>query len=383
MKRLQPVGDRGHVLEEGQRLFHRHLQHLGDVLALVVDLQRLAVIALALAHLTGDVDVGQEMHLDLLDTGTLAGFTAAALDVEGEPAGLVAANARLGHVGKELADGSKQAGIGGGVGARRAADRRLVDVDDLIQVVQARDGVVLAGPLARAEEVLRHAFVEDVADQGALARAGDARDADEGPQRKRDVDVLEVVRARTRDLEHVPVALTPPPWHGDGALPAQELARQRGRGVQELVDRTADHDRAAVLAGAGADIGDVVGGAYGLLVMLDHDQGVTKVAQVQQRLDEPGVVALVQADGGLVEHVEHPYQARADLAGQADALRFTARERGRRAFQRQVVEADVDQEAEARPDLLDDLPRDGGLARRQWRRQGAVAASGPRGRSEG
>ena len=79
-----------------------------------------------------------------------------------------------------------------------------------------------------------------------------------------------------------------------------------------------------MLAGAGADIDDVVGGAYGLLVVLDHDQGVAEVAQVQQRLDEPGVVALVQADGGLVEHVEHPHQARADLAGQADALRFTA-----------------------------------------------------------
>src|SRR5918912_1222373 len=207
MKRLQPVGDCGHVLEEGQRLFDRHLQHFGDVLTLVVDLQRLAVIALALAHLTGDVDVGQEMHLDLLDARALAGFAAAALDVEGEPAGLVAANARLRHVGKELTYRGKQAGIRGGGGPRGAADRRLVDVDDLIQVVQALNRVVLAGPLARAEEVLRHALVEDVADQGALARAGDTRDADKGPQRERDVDVLEVVLARTRDPEHVPVAL--------------------------------------------------------------------------------------------------------------------------------------------------------------------------------
>ena len=50
-----------------ERLLDRHLQDLGDVLALVVDLERLAVVALALAHLARDVDVGQEVHLDLDD----------------------------------------------------------------------------------------------------------------------------------------------------------------------------------------------------------------------------------------------------------------------------------------------------------------------------
>ena len=75
-------------------------------------------------------------------------------------------------------------------------------------------------------------------------------------------------------------------------------------------------------------------------------------------MEQALVVALVQADGGLVQDVEHAHQAGADLRGQADALRLAAGERGRRAVEREVPQADVDQEAEARADLLQDLAGD-------------------------
>ena len=85
--------------------------------------------------------------------------------------------------------------------------------------------------------------------------------------------------------------------------------------------------RAAVHAGARAHVDQVVGRADRVLVVLDHDHRVAEVAQALQRLQQPVVVALVQADRGLVEHVEHARQARADLRGQADALALAARER--------------------------------------------------------
>jgi hypothetical protein len=69
-----------------------------DVAALVADLERLAVVALALADVAGHVDVGQEVHLDLDHAVALAGLAAAALHVEAEAPGVVAARARLGHV---------------------------------------------------------------------------------------------------------------------------------------------------------------------------------------------------------------------------------------------------------------------------------------------
>jgi hypothetical protein len=77
-------------------------------------------------------------------------------------------------------------------------------------------------------------------------------------------------------------------------------------------------------AGAGADVDDVVGAADGVLVVFDDEHGVAHVAQVLQRLQQAVVVALVQADRGLVEHVHDAGQPGADLRGQADALRLAA-----------------------------------------------------------
>jgi hypothetical protein len=57
----------GDGVEEAQRLLDRHVQHVGDRLALEADLQGVAVITLAVADLAGDVDVRQELHLDLDD----------------------------------------------------------------------------------------------------------------------------------------------------------------------------------------------------------------------------------------------------------------------------------------------------------------------------
>ena len=114
-----------------------------------------------------------------------------------------------------------------------------------------------------------------------------------------------------------------------------------------------DDDLAAVLARARADVDDVVGDPDRLLVVLDDDHRVAEVAQPHQRLDEALVVALVQADRRLVEHVEHADEAAADLRRQPDALRLAAGERGRRAVEREVVEADVEQELQPRVDLLD------------------------------
>ena len=149
VQQRQHVAHARHRLEELERLLDRHVEHVGDRLALEQHLERLAVVALALADVAGDVDVGQEVHLDLDDAVALAGLAAAALDVEGEAAGLVAARLRLGQAGEPFADRREGAGIGRRVGARRAADRRLVDVDDLVDVLEALDAVVRGGGDAR------------------------------------------------------------------------------------------------------------------------------------------------------------------------------------------------------------------------------------------
>ena len=87
----------GTALNRLGRLFHRHVEHVGDRLVPVTHLQRLAVVAFALADVAGDIDVGQKVHLDLDDAVALAGFAAAALDVEREPPRQIAARLGLGQ----------------------------------------------------------------------------------------------------------------------------------------------------------------------------------------------------------------------------------------------------------------------------------------------
>src|SRR5262249_61445107 len=88
----QLVQDLGYVLEHFRRLLHRHVQNVGDGVAAELHLLHLARVAGPVTYLARDVDVRQEVHLDLDDPVALTGLTAAALDVEREAAGPVAAD---------------------------------------------------------------------------------------------------------------------------------------------------------------------------------------------------------------------------------------------------------------------------------------------------
>ena len=109
------VADARHGLEERRRLVDGHVEHVGDRLALEGHLQGLAVVALALADVAGDVDVGQKVHLDLDHAVALAGLAAPALDVEREAAGLVAARLSLGRFSFNVKGGRCEACQGDGV----------------------------------------------------------------------------------------------------------------------------------------------------------------------------------------------------------------------------------------------------------------------------
>jgi hypothetical protein len=76
------------------------------------------------------------VHLDLDLPVAAADLAAAALDVEREAARLVAARPRLLRLGEQVADLVEQPDVGRRVRARRAADRRLVDADDLVELLE-------------------------------------------------------------------------------------------------------------------------------------------------------------------------------------------------------------------------------------------------------
>ncbi len=135
-------------------------------------------------------------------------------------------------------------------------------------------------------------------------------------------------------------------------------------GVHDLLRGAAGHHLASVDPGPGADVHDIVGGPHGVLVVLHHQEGVAQVPEVLHGVQEHVVVPLVEADGGLVQDIEHPHEGGADLGGQADALALAAGEGGRGPAQGQVLEAHRLEEAQAVLDLLEDaLGNDASSAR--------------------
>ena len=173
-----------------------------------------------MAHLAGDIYVGQEVHLDLQHAVAAAGLAAAALGVEGESSLAVAPGLGLLGGGEQIADLVEQPRIGGGIGAGGAADGALVDAHHLVQELLALYGVVPAGPGLHAVQVCPQALEDDLVDQRGFPGPGHAGNAGKGPQGDGYVDMPQIVFRRTPDGEKFPAAGTALFRHGNGPFAA-------------------------------------------------------------------------------------------------------------------------------------------------------------------
>ncbi len=135
--------------------------------------------------------------------------------------------------------------------------------------------------------------------------------------------------------------------------------------IHHLLRSAFSNDAATVDAGTGADVDHVVRQANSIFVMLHDNHRVTDITQVPKGVQQPIVVALMQANRRFVEDIHDAHQTRADLASKANTLGFTARQGIRAAIQRQIVQANVDQELQAFADLLEDFVGDFATAPRE------------------
>ena len=136
--------------------------------------------------------------------------------------------------------------------------------------------------------------------------------------------------------------------------PGQVIPGQRLTRFRDCLQVAGGDDLPAMRSSSGANVNDVIRYSNGFLIVLDDDESVPEVTEPEQRLYQPLVVALVQTDRWFIEYVEHADQTRTDLSGQPDSLRLSPGQGCSRPHERQIVETDIDQERQARLDLLED-----------------------------
>ena len=305
---FQPPRDLRHVGEELTRLIHRHIQHFIDIFAFVAHLERFLVVAAALAHIARHINIRQEVHLDFEQAVTRTRLAAAALDIERETARAVAARLGIRRLGEQIADVVEHTRIGRRVGARRAPDGRLVNVDDLIQILDADEFVVRACTGLCTVQLRCQLFVQDFVDERGLARTRNTGHTGQRAERNREIRVLEVVHRTALDRDALTVAFAPDSGHRNEFFARKVLSGDGFVAFEQLVYRALEHDLAAVASRTRTDIHNVVSCKHGVLVVLDHDERVAEVTQPPQGRKQLVVVALVQTDGRLVEDIQHAHQ---------------------------------------------------------------------------
>ena len=215
------------------------------------------------------------------------------------------------------------------------------------------------GMFARSVQPLRRRLVQRFDHKGGFAAAGNPGDAGKGAERDGGGNILQIVAPRADHLDPAIVRRLAPGgghrdlFHAGEILPGQALGR-----AHDVVHRALRHQLAAMDAGARPHVDDMIGGADRILIMLHHDHGVAEIAQTLQRFEQACVVALMQADGRFVQHIEHACKAGADLRGEPDALAFPAGQRAGGARQGEIFEPDIVEEFQPGANFLQDAGGD-------------------------
>ena len=128
--------------------------------------------------------------------------------------------------------------------------------------------------LARAIKLLGECAVQDVVDERGFPGARHAGDDSHDSQRKRDINVLQVVFSRAEHGDGIAVGVPPLGTHLDLQLPRQVAAGQRFGDFYDLIRRSGRDQIAAMTSSARAEINHVVGPANRFFVVLNYKYGI-------------------------------------------------------------------------------------------------------------
>ena len=159
-------------------------------------------------------------------------------------------------------------------------------------------------PLLGSVQPARECLLQNVGDEGALATSRDTGHGNEFAEREGNIELAQIVLARPLNRDRFTAPLTARLRHRYCAVTTKVGT---GNGVfrrEEILERAVRDQAAAQLSCTGSNINDPVSGTNRLFVMLHHEHRIAEVAQSNERGDQARVVALVQADGRLIQDVE-------------------------------------------------------------------------------
>ena len=174
------------------------IENIADGESVVTDFQGSGIVALAEAAFAIDPGGGEEIHFQFDAAVALALGALPFSVVEGKAGGGVAAHAGFGELGEEGSDMVEEFDVGGGAGARGLADRRLVDLVAVLEILEAEGFVV-----RRFFRLLLAGDTETATHERRLAGAGDACENGETPKRNLDVEIVEIVQSAAFELEPI------------------------------------------------------------------------------------------------------------------------------------------------------------------------------------
>ena len=259
-----------------------HVEDFGNIAVAVGNLQNGPMIPFPVALRAARKDVGRELHVRLNEPFALTDAAAAPVDVEAEIARVVAALFRFGRFRVKIADIVEYLKVRYRIRTRRAADRRLVDERDLVEILVTENARVrkpVGDRFFVAAKFRAQRRVKRFLNERALARAAHARYHAKPVEREFDVQIFEIVAGRpfernVRPLRHAAVRKTAPD------APAGKVTARKGIGrVFDTFDRTLVNDLPPVFARAGTEFDDLVGRAQYRLFVIDDDDRIAAIAQ--------------------------------------------------------------------------------------------------------
>ncbi len=297
---------------------HAHGQNLRDVLAVKQYLEGGFVIARSVTDGTGCIHTRHEQQLDTHEALTLAGRTAASVDVEGEPAGGVASRLCRGGCGKQPTHLIEESRIGRQIRSRRAADWLLVHGNHALHGVGTRTdaslrelrgtqhrllGYVLLNRRLWANHAVREQVGERLTHQTRFTGAGHPRHHRQHTDGKRYVELAQIIAGDVLQFQPAARGARLPGHRLNGG---EQISRRLRLGnLAQAAERPAVEHPAAIGAGARSHVHDPLRTAHDIEIVFDHEQRVAGELQLLQCLQQRLGVGRMQPRGWLIQHVHH------------------------------------------------------------------------------